>query len=75
MRVCISASGNWIAWFRQSGFEYLRAFPSALLSDDSEDLFAQSPDDWALEGLAAQLSWMRSLGGEGGLFVVVGARA
>jgi len=62
-------------WFRENGIEYLRAFPSALLSDDSEDLFAQSPDDWALEGLAAQLSWMRSLGGEGGLFVVVGARA
>jgi 2-polyprenyl-3-methyl-5-hydroxy-6-metoxy-1,4-benzoquinol methylase len=62
-------------WFRENGIEYLRAFPSALLSDESDDLFAQSPDDWALEGLAAQLSWMRSLGGEGGLFVVVGARA
>jgi SAM-dependent methyltransferase len=62
-------------WFRDNQIEYLRAFPSALLADEPEDLFTQSPDDWALEGLAAQLSWMRSLGGEGGLFVVVGARA
>jgi SAM-dependent methyltransferase len=62
-------------WFRENHVEYLRAFPSALLADESTELFAQADDDWALEGLAAQLSWMASLGGEGGLFVVVGARA
>jgi hypothetical protein len=30
-------------------------------------------DAGALEGLIAQLTWMRSLGGEGGLFVAIGA--
>jgi 2-polyprenyl-3-methyl-5-hydroxy-6-metoxy-1,4-benzoquinol methylase len=61
-------------WFRENGLEYLRAFPSALLADESPDLFAQSPDDWAPEGLIAQLAWMRTLGSEGGLFVAVGSR-
>jgi 2-polyprenyl-3-methyl-5-hydroxy-6-metoxy-1,4-benzoquinol methylase len=61
-------------WFRENGIEYLRALPSALLAGDEPDLFAQSPDDWALEGLIAQLTWMRSLGGEGGLFVAIGSR-
>ena len=54
-------------WFRENGVEYLRAFPSALLADDEPDLFAQSPDDWPIESLIAQLSWMRTLGREGGL--------
>jgi SAM-dependent methyltransferase len=55
-------------WFRENGVEYLRAFPSALLAGESDELFTQSEDDWAIEGLVAQLSWMRALGGEGGLF-------
>jgi hypothetical protein len=62
------------AWFRENGVEYLRAFPSALLAGESDELFTQSEDDWALEGLIAQLSWMRSLGGEGGVFAAVGCR-
>jgi len=61
-------------WFRDNGIEYVRAFPSALLADSTPELFSQE-DDWGLEGLASQLSWMRPLGGEGGLFVVIGARA
>jgi 2-polyprenyl-3-methyl-5-hydroxy-6-metoxy-1,4-benzoquinol methylase len=61
-------------WFRESGVEYVRAFPSALLAGETLDLFTQSPDDWALEGLIAQLAWMRTLGSEGGLFVTVGSR-
>jgi 2-polyprenyl-3-methyl-5-hydroxy-6-metoxy-1,4-benzoquinol methylase len=61
-------------WFRENGVEYLRAFPSALLAGEKLDLFTQSPDDWALEGLIAQLAWMRILGREGGLFVAVGSR-
>jgi SAM-dependent methyltransferase len=61
-------------WFRENGIEYLRALPSALLAEDEPDLFAQSPDDWALEGLIAQLTWISSLGGEGGLFVAIGSR-
>jgi 2-polyprenyl-3-methyl-5-hydroxy-6-metoxy-1,4-benzoquinol methylase/uncharacterized protein YbaR (Trm112 family) len=63
------------SWFNENGVEYLRSFPSALLADEPGDLFTQAPDDWALESLAAQLSWMRSIGGEGGLFVAIGARA
>jgi 2-polyprenyl-3-methyl-5-hydroxy-6-metoxy-1,4-benzoquinol methylase len=59
-------------WFRENGVLYLRAFPSALLGDEEPDLFAQSPDDWPIESLIAQLSWMRTLGREGGLAVAVG---
>jgi SAM-dependent methyltransferase len=62
-------------WFRENGIEYVRALPSALLAGEETDLFAQSPDDWALEGLVAQLTWMRTLGDEGGLFVTIGSRA
>ena len=62
------------SWFRDNGVEYLRAFPSALLAGESDELFAQSEDDWALEALIAQLSWMRRLGGEGGVFAAVGCR-
>ena len=62
------------SWFRDNGVEYLRAFPSALLGGEPGDLFAQAPDDWAPEALLAQLCWMWTLGGEGGLFVAVGRR-
>ncbi len=61
-------------WFRENGVEYLRAFPSALLAGESDELFAQSEDDWALEALIAQISWMCALGGEGGVFATVGCR-
>jgi SAM-dependent methyltransferase len=63
------------AWFRENGVEYLRAFPRALLGVDTDGLFVQSEDDWAIEGLIAQFSWMRALGGEGGFFAAVGCRA
>jgi 2-polyprenyl-3-methyl-5-hydroxy-6-metoxy-1,4-benzoquinol methylase/uncharacterized protein YbaR (Trm112 family) len=61
-------------WFRENGVEYLRAFPSALLAGESDELFTRSEDDWAFEGLIAQLSWMHRLGGEGGVFAAVGCR-
>ncbi len=61
-------------WFRDNGLEYLRAFPSALLAGETDELFARSEDDWAFEGLIAQLSWMRALGSEGGVFAAVGCR-
>jgi 2-polyprenyl-3-methyl-5-hydroxy-6-metoxy-1,4-benzoquinol methylase len=61
------------SWFRASGFTYLRTFPSTLLGGEANELFAQE-DDWAVERAVAQLAWMRSLGGEGGLFVAVGAK-
>jgi len=60
-------------WFRASGMTYLRAFPSTLFGHPANELFAQE-DDWAIERAVAQLTWMRSLGSEGGLFVAVGAK-
>jgi SAM-dependent methyltransferase len=62
-------------WFRENGIEYVRALPSALVACEEPDLFAQSPDDWAFEGLIAQFAWMRALGGEGGLFVTIGCKS
>ena len=61
------------SWFRASGFTYLRTFPSTLFGGETNELFAQE-DDWAVERAVAQLAWVRSLGGEGGLFVAVGAK-
>jgi ubiquinone/menaquinone biosynthesis C-methylase UbiE/uncharacterized protein YbaR (Trm112 family) len=64
-------------WFRENEIEYLRAYPSALLaSEDSGEpgLFSPAPDDWGFESFLAQLSWMRTLAAEGGLFMTVGRR-
>lgn len=62
------------SWFAQNRVEYVRAYPSALLGSEEEELFTPAGDNWRLEGWLAQLGWMRSLGHEGGLFVVVGRR-
>ena len=62
-------------WFAENGVDYVRAYPSALLGSDSDELFADAPDNWRLEGWLAQLTWIRTLGHEGGLFVTVGRRA
>ena len=64
-------------WFRENDVEYLRCYPSALLDGDApraDQLFSKAEDDWWPEGLLAQLGWMRTLGAEGGLFVVIGRR-
>jgi SAM-dependent methyltransferase len=61
-------------WFAENGVEYVRAYPSALLGDDAEELFTRAADNWRLEGWLAQLAWIRALGHEGGLFVTVGQR-
>jgi 2-polyprenyl-3-methyl-5-hydroxy-6-metoxy-1,4-benzoquinol methylase len=64
-------------WFRDNDVEYLRCYPSALLEDDAPGgagLFSKAEDDWWPEGILAQLGWMRTLGAEGGLFVVIGRR-
>jgi SAM-dependent methyltransferase len=61
-------------WFAENGVDYLRAYPSAMLADDSDDLFAKADDDWRVEGWLAQLGWMRTLGHEGGLFFTIGRR-
>lgn len=62
-------------WFAENGVDYLRAYPSALIAEESEALFEPAADNWRLEGWMAQLGWMTSLGHEGGLFVTVGRRA
>jgi hypothetical protein len=58
----------------ENGVDYVRAFPSALIGDDPDDLLAEAGDHWPVEGWLAQLGWMTSLGPEGGLFVMVGRR-
>jgi SAM-dependent methyltransferase len=61
-------------WFAENRVEFLRTYPSAVLGDEPEDLFASAPDNWQLEGWLAQLGWMFTLGHEGGLFFTVGRR-
>lgn len=61
-------------WFEQNDIEYLRAYPSAVLGEISDDLFAPAADNWRAEGWLAQLGWMRALGREGGLFYTIGRR-
>jgi SAM-dependent methyltransferase len=62
-------------WFDENSIEFVRAYPSALLTADSEELFARAADNWRLEGWLAQLGWIRALGHEGGLFVAIGRRS
>jgi SAM-dependent methyltransferase len=61
-------------WFAENGIDYVSTYPSTLIGEEPEDLFAPADDEWAPESVLAQMSWMRSLGGEGGLFVMVGRR-
>jgi SAM-dependent methyltransferase len=61
-------------WFRERGVDYVRAYPSALIGENSGELFANAADNWRPEGWLAQLGWIRTLGYEGGLFVMVGQR-
>ena len=61
-------------WFAENGVEYLRAYPSALIGEDTDDLFADAADNWRPEAWLAQLGWTRTLAHEGGLFVTVGRR-
>jgi SAM-dependent methyltransferase len=65
------------AWFRENEVEYLRSYPSALLDDaapQGDELFSKAEDNWWPEGILAQLGWMRTLGAEGGVFIVIGRR-
>ena len=62
------------SWFNENDVEYVRTYPSALLGETPDDLFAAAADNWGPEAWLAQLSWMSSLGREGGLFVTVGRR-
>jgi 2-polyprenyl-3-methyl-5-hydroxy-6-metoxy-1,4-benzoquinol methylase len=61
-------------WFAENGVQYVRSYPSAVLGDEPDDLFAPAVDNWKLEGWLAQLGWMWKLGHEGGLFMTIGRR-
>ena len=63
------------SWFAENRVEYVRAYPSAVLGEEPEGLFSRASDNWRPEGWLAQLSWIRTLGHEGGLFFTVGRRA
>jgi SAM-dependent methyltransferase len=61
-------------WFEENAIDYLRTYPSSLMQEEPGDLFAAAGDNWRLETYLTQLSWMRTLGKEGGLFVTIGQR-
>jgi SAM-dependent methyltransferase len=61
-------------WFQENDVEYLRTYPSTVFADEPDALFSAAPDDWTVERWLAQLSWMRTLGREGGLFFTIGRR-
>ena len=61
-------------WFAENDVEFVRAYPSALVGEEADDLFASAGDNWLIEGWLAQLGWMCALGVEGGLFVAIGRR-
>ena len=61
-------------WFAETGVEYVRTYPSALFGETADDLLSAAGDTWTPEAWLAQLGWMRSLGHEGGLFMMVGRR-
>lgn len=61
-------------WFRASGIDYISSYPSTMMGHEPHDLFVPTEDEWPFESRLAQVGWMKSLGGEGGLFIVVGRR-
>jgi SAM-dependent methyltransferase len=61
-------------WFEGEALDYVSTYPSTLIGHEAQDLLAPAEDEWPLESLIAQIGWMKTLGGEGGLFVVVGRR-
>ena len=61
-------------WLAENGVEYLRGYPSAVLGEESPELFRAAPDNWRVEGWLAQLGWMWTLGREGGLFFTIGRK-
>src|SRR5437870_3685424 len=61
-------------WFAENGVEFVRSYPSAVLGDEPDDLFAPAEDNWTFESWLAQVGWMWTLGREGGLFFTIGRR-
>jgi SAM-dependent methyltransferase len=61
-------------WLAENGVEFVRGYPSAVLGDESSELFRPAPDNWRVEGWLAQLGWTWTLGREGGLFFTIGRK-
>lgn len=61
-------------WLAENGVEYLRGYPSAVLGEESNELFQPAPDNWRIEGWLAQIGWIWTLGREGGLFFTIGRK-
>jgi SAM-dependent methyltransferase len=61
-------------WFNENNVAFVRTYPSALIGEAPDGLFTAVDDMWRPEAWLAQLTWMKSLGPEGGLFVTVGRR-
>jgi len=61
-------------WLVENEVDYLRSFPSTVLDDHPDNLFARAVDDWRIESWMAQVGWMWTLSGEGGLFYAIGSR-
>jgi SAM-dependent methyltransferase len=61
-------------WFADNDVDFVRAYPSAVIGEEPENLFEPTSDNWPVEAWLAQLGWMGSLGFEGGLFMTVGRR-
>ena len=62
-------------WFAENAVDYVSTYPSALISEEPDDLLEDAGDYWPIEALMSQIGWMGQLGHEGGLFVTVGRRA
>jgi SAM-dependent methyltransferase len=61
-------------WFDENGIAFVSTYPSTLIGHEPDDLLTPAEDEWPLESVISQIGWMRSLGGEGGLFVMVGRK-
>src|SRR5437762_7600385 len=62
------------SWFAENGVDYVRTYPSAMLNQEWDELFASAEDNWRFEGWLAQWGWIRTLGHEGGPFITDGRR-
>ncbi len=68
-----------LRWFDESGVRYLSCVPSIAASIEGEEhairLFTEHPRGTLLSRTLRQLTWMRTTGCEGGLFVIVGEKS
>lgn len=67
-----------LGWFTESHVKFLSAVPAISKNLPGEDsrlrLFEEHPRGSSLEHIFRQLSWMFTIGREGGLFVIVGKK-